>query len=63
MDNMFAFCVLKILDISNFRFENVVNLSYMFQECNYLEEIKFNDNTTTENLEIMSNMFQRCYQL
>ena len=58
MDNMFSNCALRILDISNFHFENVVDSSFMFQECTHLEKIKFNDNTTTENLEIMSNMFE-----
>ena len=53
MDYMFYHCeYLENIDISNFDLKSVVNTSSMFQGCINLKKIKFNNNTSTENLKI-----------
>ena len=48
---MFSTCGdLTIIDISSFNLENVIDLSYMFQDCYNLNEIIFNESTSTKNL-------------
>ena len=54
---------LTSLDISKFNFENLIDSSHMFHGCSRLEKIKFNDNTSTKNLEDMNSMFYECKSL
>ena len=64
MDNMFNGCEsLTYLDISGFNLENLKNSYTMFADCRKLKEIKFNNNTTTKNLETMEGMFYNCQSL
>ena len=61
MDFMFHGCrEFHGLDICNFTLENVINSSSMFRNCKNLKEIKFNNNTSTKNLEDMNSMFYGC---
>ena len=61
MDYMFFGCgIIEHIDISNFQLERLINSENMFTTCQKLTEIKFNENTKTENLEKMSSMFQDC---
>ena len=64
MNSMFKNCIsLTHLDLSYFNLENLRDSRYMFEECFTLKEIKFNDNTTTKNLEKMDYMFNGCISL
>ena len=64
MRNLFYSCKeLNELDLSTFKLENVINAESMFEFCYKLKEIIFNNNTRTNNLEIMTNMFRWCRSL
>ena len=64
MDYMFYGCdSLTYLDISNFNLENLKYSTQMFAYCINLTEIKFNDYTSTKNLETMESMFEKCESL
>ena len=60
MNNMFYNCYsLKELDLSNFNFKNVADMSFMFSGCRLLKELylpKFNINKNTN----MYKMFLFC---
>ena len=63
-DYMFYNCSKLInIDISNFNLEQLSNSSFMFENCINLEEIRFNNNTLTRNLEDMNSMFRNCNRL
>ena len=64
MNQMFQqFNELVYIDLSNFNTANVTNMSYMFNHCHKLKEIKginkFNTNKVTD----ISGMFQQCNEL
>ena len=61
MDAMFQECnELKYLDLSNFDTSNVINMGFMFNNCNKLKEInKFITNKVTD----MDTMFNSCSEL
>ena len=65
MSDMFRFetiSSIKKLDLSNFKTDNVKNMSGMFNRCSFLEELDlFNFNTN--NVTNMSGMFKGCQQL
>ena len=64
MDNLFREMeFLEYIDISNFNLENVINTVSMFQDCINLIEIKFKNDTLTNNLEDMNSMFKECNSL
>ena len=64
MDYMFYGCSdLFLINVSNFKLENVFYATSMFQDCFNLRAIYFNENTFLENLENMNFMFYRCYSL
>ena len=57
---MFSGCsLLKKLNISNFKTENVVNMSCMFHECSSLKELKIS-HLNTKNVTNFNCMFSRC---
>ena len=51
------------VDLSNFNTSNVVNMSFMFSECNELKEIKGINKLITNNVINMSAMFKGCSKL
>ena len=51
------------LDLSGFDLENLKSSNLMFAYCISLIEIKFNNNTSTKNLETMELMFVDCESL
>jgi len=51
------------LDLSNFNASNVTNMSWMFNECHKLKEIKGIDKFNTNKVTDMNTMFQCCYEL
>ena len=64
MDYMFYGCESLIyLDLSDFNLENLTYSANMFAYCINLIEIRFNDNTSTKNLEFMEAMFRGCESL
>ena len=64
MDYMFYYCKeLEYLNISNFHLENLINSQNMLKGCIKLKEIEFNNNTRTDNLEVMIGMFKNCESL
>ena len=61
---MFQQCnELEYLDLSNFDTANVINMSFMFNECHKLKEIKGINKFTTNKVTDMSGMFQQCNEL
>ena len=61
MRTMFQECnELIYLDLSNFNTSNVTNMSYMFNECHKLKEIKGINKFDTNNVKDMNSMFQEC---
>ena len=48
------------LDFSKFNSSNVTDMSYLFNECSKLKEIKGFNKINTKNVENMSVMFQKC---
>ena len=64
MDAMFQECnELQYLDLSNFNTENVIDMSYMFNKCYKLKEIKGINKLNTNKVTNMTGMFQECYEL
>ena len=51
------------LDLSNFNTSNVTDMSFMFNECHKLKEIKGIDKFNTNKVTDMKAMFQCCYEL
>ena len=65
MSDMFSFGIIssiKKLDLSNFKTDNVKNMSGMFNGCYFLEELDLS-NFNTNNVTNMSGMFKGCQQL
>jgi len=66
MSDMFRFEIttssIKKLDLSNFKTDNVKNMSGMFNGCSFLEELDLS-NFNTNNVTNMSGMFKGCQQL
>ena len=65
MSDMFRFEIIssiKKLDLSNFKTDNVKNMSGMFNGCYFLEELDLS-NFNTNNVTNMSGMFKGCQQL
>ena len=61
---MFCYCrKLEYLDLSNFNTSNVVNMEYMFSECNKLNEIKGINQFNTNKVETIEGMFGECHKL
>ena len=57
MSSMFNECsLLKVLNITNFNTDNVINMSSMFNECSLLKEINIT-NFNTNNVINMRYMF------
>ena len=64
MSGMFQFCKgLEYIDLSNFNFESVTNMAYMFNQCHKLKEIKGMDNFNHNKVKNMYGMFQICKRL
>ena len=60
---MFSSCKqIKKIDLSNFKTNEVTDMSYMFDFCTNLKEINLS-NLNTKNVKNMSNMFSRCANL
>ena len=51
------------LDLFNFNTSNVTDMSFMFNECHKLKEIKGIDKFNTNKVTDMNTMFQCCYEL
>ena len=65
MSDMFRFEIIssiKKLDLSNFKTDNVKNMSGMFNGCYFLEELDLS-NFNTNNVTNMSSMFYLCHSL
>ena len=54
---------LEYLDLSNFKTSNVTDMSYMFNECHKLKEIKGINTLKTIKVTNMKGMFQSCSEL
>jgi len=64
INSMFQGCVeLEFLDLSNFDTSNIIDMSFMFNQCNKLKEIKGIKNFNTNKVTNMGSMFQECKQL
>ena len=64
MNCMFQECnVLEYLDLSDFDTSNVTNMSWMFNKCNKLKEIKGINKFITNKVTNMQQMFNECYEL
>ena len=64
MSSMFQECKeLEYLDLSNFNTENVTDMSFMFNQCQRLKEIKGINKFITNKLTNMNAMFQLCKEL
>ena len=51
------------IDLSNFDFSEITDMSFMFHGCISLKSIKFGDNFITSNVQKMDYMFYNCYNL
>ena len=61
---MFQGCKeLEYLDLSNFNTANVTDMSYMFNECSNLKQIKGITYFDTSNINNMSEIFSNCNKL
>ena len=61
---MFQKCYeLEYIDLSSFDTSNVTNMSWMFNQCNKLKEIKGINKFNTNKVSDMNTMFQACYEL
>ena len=64
MIGMFQLCEeLEYLDLSNFNTENVTNMSYMFDSCYKLKEIKGLNKFNTKKVINMDGIFQNLKEL
>ena len=64
MDFTFYDCPQLVnLDISNFNLENITTARNMFAFSSKLKEIKFKENTITNNLEEITEIFSHCESL
>ena len=64
MKGMFQKCIeFQYLDLTSFKTFNVTDMSFMFNKCNKLKEIKGIDTLTTSKVNNMLAMFQLCKQL
>ena len=64
MNAVFQACYeLEYLDLSNFNTSNVTDMSWMFNECYKLKEIKGIHKFITNKVTNMQSMFQKCYEL
>ena len=64
MEGMFQCCEeIVLLNLSNFDTSNVNDMSYMFNGCIKLKEIKGLNKFNTKNVDNMSTMFQNCENL
>ena len=62
MNNMFYYCGVTELDVSNFDTSNVINMACMFQECYSLQSLNVS-NFNTSNVTTMAYMFDNCDNL
>lgn len=62
MEQMFASCGAKELDLSGWDTSNVTSMNSMFFQCNKLEKVNV-QNWNTSNVEDMSGMFLSCSKL
>jgi surface protein len=61
---MFEECFeLEYLDLSNFNTSNVVDMSFMFNKCYKLKEIKGINNFNIKKVNNMIEMFSDCFSL
>ena len=61
---MFQFCTeIEKIDLSGFDTSNVTNMSYMFNKCKKLKEIKGLNTFITKNVKYMEKMFNECSEL
>ena len=61
---MFQFCTeIEKIDLSGFDTSNVTNMSYMFNKCKKLKEIKGLNTFITKNVKDMARMFSECSEL
>ena len=61
---MFQFCTeIEKIDLSGFDTSNVTNMSYMFNKCKKLKEIKGLNTFITNNVKDMARMFNECSEL
>ena len=61
---MFQFCTeIEKIDLSGFDTSNVTNMSYMFNKCKKLKEIKGLNTFITKNVKYMERMFNECSEL
>jgi len=61
---MFQFCnEIEKIDLSGFDTSNVTNMSYMFNKCKKLKEIKGLNTFITKNVKDMARMFNECSEL
>ena len=51
------------LDLTNFDTSNVIDMSFMFSNCNKLKEIKGINKFITNNVTAMNSMFQECNEI
>ena len=64
MKAMFQICKeLEYLDFSSFDTSNVIDMCYMFTQCNKLKEIQGLNNFNTKKVTTMEAMFQLCTEL
>ena len=64
IDGIFSDCIsLKKVNFSNWKFENVINMSYVFSNCTSLETVIFNVNSNYNNVLDISHFFSNCISL
>ena len=64
MEGMFQSCTkLEILDLSNFDTSNVIDMSFLFNQCEKLKEIKGINKFNTDKLKNVQYMFYSCNEL
>ena len=54
---------MESLDLSNFNTSNITDMSFMFNKCSKLKEIKGLNYFKTSNVTIIRGMFNKCSQL
>ena len=60
----FENCInLNSIDFTNFDTSNIIDMSYMFNECHELKEIKGINKFNTSKVTTMRRMFQECNKL